>query len=65
MPRIDNITLAIFGDHDAGFGKTYAQEADDIDDELDDKTDGKLLEDFIFGKLKVPAAPPSKRSKVA
>jgi len=29
---LDEVTLAVFGDHDAGYGKTYAQLADEAPD---------------------------------
>ena len=38
--RLDEMTLAVFGDDDSGFGRTYADDDDSADDfDLDD-TDG-------------------------
>jgi hypothetical protein len=49
--KLDDVTLAVFGDHDAGFGETYAELYDDeSDDDLKSYEDNWA--DFNFGKKK-------------
>jgi hypothetical protein len=46
--KLDEITLAIFGDHDAGFGETYSElDGDDFAD--DPKSYESDWADFNFG----------------
>jgi hypothetical protein len=46
----DDVTMAVFGDHDAGYGQTYSQIANDSpEDELTDNGFGPP-HDFRFGK---------------
>jgi hypothetical protein len=49
--KLDEVTLAVFGDHDAGYGVTYAQsQAEDIYDDGYDAECDLDWSDFNFGK---------------
>ncbi len=57
--KLDEVTLAVFGDHDAGYGQTYSELAgeDEYQDWLADEN-VRDIEDFSFGDpLKRPAKP--------
>ncbi len=56
--KLDEVTLAVFGDHDSGDGRTYA-EVDGAESDLEEwKTHDLNWTDFSFGdRSKRPAKP--------
>lgn len=48
--KLDDVTLGVFGDHDSGYGQTYAEDCDEGTGLDDGSVQGNVRYSLRFGK---------------